>query len=135
MSFVIDASISAAFLLPDEAADSGAEIGRRVAAEGAVAPDLFWHEIRNLLVMAVRRGRLAEDGMFEQLTAFQALPIRAGAVDGRETARLALRHKLTAYDAAYLALAKFERLPLATLDKSLRAAATAERVSLLPNGV
>lgn len=44
---------------------------------------------------------------------------------------LAERHKLTAYDAAYLALALETRMPLATLDKQLIAAATQENVPLL----
>lgn len=44
---------------------------------------------------------------------------------------LAERHKLTAYDAAYLALAIEKAIPLATLDKQLIAAATHEGVPLL----
>jgi predicted nucleic acid-binding protein len=38
---------------------------------------------------------------------------------------------LTVYDAAYLEVALRRGLPLATLDKDLRAAANAERVQLL----
>lgn len=44
---------------------------------------------------------------------------------------LAERHGLTAYDAAYLALALETNLPLATLDNQLRAAAVREAVPLL----
>ena len=47
------------------------------------------------------------------------------------TASLAARHRLTLCDAAYLELARRRGLPLATLDKELRAAATAEAVALL----
>ncbi|WP_426239734.1 PIN domain-containing protein [Pararhizobium sp. DWP1-1-3] len=43
---------------------------------------------------------------------------------------LARAHQLSAYDAAYLALAITEGLPLATLDKKLRQAAAAEAVQL-----
>jgi predicted nucleic acid-binding protein len=132
MSLVVDASISAAFLLPDEQSEVAAAIGRRLAADGARAPDLFWHEMRNVLLTAVRRGRMDEDALYEQLSAVESLPIRTENADSREIARLSLKHRITAYDAAYLALAKFERLPLATLDKSLRAAASAEAVPLLP---
>jgi predicted nucleic acid-binding protein len=45
--------------------------------------------------------------------------------------RLAERHRLTVYDAAYLELAKRRVLPLATLDVDLRAAAMNEGISLL----
>jgi len=48
-----------------------------------------------------------------------------------EVLMLARRHRLTVYDASYLALAQRESVPLATLDGDLREAAKAERISLL----
>ena len=45
---------------------------------------------------------------------------------------LGREHKLTSYDAAYLDLALNRGLPLATLDKELRAAAKKIGVKLLP---
>lgn len=45
--------------------------------------------------------------------------------------RLAERHRLTMYDAAYLELALRRALPLATLDGELRAAAKAEKLIVL----
>ena len=47
------------------------------------------------------------------------------------TAKLAARHRLTLYGAAYLELARRRCLPLATLDSELRVAATAGDVALL----
>ena len=47
------------------------------------------------------------------------------------SARLAGRYSLTVYDAAYLELARRRDLPLATLDRDLRAAAVAGDVKLL----
>jgi predicted nucleic acid-binding protein len=44
---------------------------------------------------------------------------------------LSRRHKLSVYDAAYLALAMRESLPLATLDNALKSAALAVDVPLL----
>jgi predicted nucleic acid-binding protein len=44
---------------------------------------------------------------------------------------LSRKYKLSVYDAAYLALAMRERLPLATLDKALQSAAQAAGVPLL----
>jgi len=41
------------------------------------------------------------------------------------------KHRLILYDSAYLELARRRGLPLATLDKDLRKAATAEGVALL----
>lgn len=48
-----------------------------------------------------------------------------------EPVALAERHGLTVYDAAYLELALRRELPLATLDRELRAAANSEKVQLL----
>ena len=63
------------------------------------------------------------------------LPISLDPETGRQawsaTVRLAARHKLTVYDAAYLELAQRRGLPLATLDKELRRSAKAEGVVLL----
>jgi predicted nucleic acid-binding protein len=88
--------------------------------------------MRNLLVAACRRGRIPEDLLFLQLNKLDKLPVRdCGAGDAVRIAQLALAHSLTAYDATYLALALRERLPLATFDKELAAAAHVENVSIL----
>ena len=46
------------------------------------------------------------------------------------TARLAEQHRLTLYDASYLELAQRLALPLATLDRELRTAASATGIAL-----
>ena len=55
----------------------------------------------------------------------------AGAGADRAILDLAMARGLTAYDAAYLALARERGLPLATLDESLARAARLEGVVLL----
>ncbi|WP_108724312.1 PIN domain-containing protein [Phyllobacterium zundukense] len=53
-------------------------------------------------------------------------------IDGdRAILSIALKHNLSAYDAAYLALAIDQSLPLATNDRKLAAAARAEAVKIL----
>ena len=62
----------------------------------------------------------------------RSLPIQTRIpVSDKRILTLAERHGLTAYDAAYLALAGEMRLPLATLDRQLITAATREGVPLL----
>lgn len=132
MAFVIDASIAAGWLLPDERTEIADALARRMQTEDAVAPDLFWHEARSLLVTAVRRNRISEAAVYISLERLATIPLRsAGASDGVTVARLAMKHGLSAYDAAYLDLALRELLPLATLDKKLAAAAIAENVPVL----
>lgn len=88
----------------------------------------------NVLLLNAWKGR--HDLVFVEL---QLLDLRRFAItiNGQtqsrawdSTARLAARHKLTSYDAAYLELAARLRLPLATLDRALIQAAGAERIPL-----
>jgi predicted nucleic acid-binding protein len=132
MTFVLDASVAGSWLMPDERGDAAAAIGERVLAEGAIAVDLFRHEVRNLLVMAVRRRRMPKDLLWPQLERIEAMPIEIA--PGGPSARivaLAMTHDLTAYDAAYLDLACERRLALATFDDRLRRAAAAESIELI----
>jgi predicted nucleic acid-binding protein len=132
MAFVIDASVAAGWLLPDERSDIADALAFRMQSEDAIAPDLFWHEARSLLVTALRRGRITEAAVYISLDRLATIPLRnAGASDAVTTTRLAIRRDLSAYDAAYLDLALREHLPLATLDKKLAAAAQAEGVLVI----
>ena len=55
MAFVPDASVAAAWLLPDEeAALADLAFDRFGTRGGKAVPDLFWHELRNLLLSAER---------------------------------------------------------------------------------
>jgi len=132
LSFVVDASIAASWFLPDEATPGATALARRAAREYPTVPSLFVHEMRNLLIMAARRGRVSETHVRQQFEELEKL--RKTIADPRESGailRLAVKHGLTGYDATYLALAIDRGLPLATLDKPLAVAATAERVTVL----
>jgi predicted nucleic acid-binding protein len=131
---VVDASVVAGWLLPDE---DGPEDGLDPAAllageEPIAAPWLLWAEFRNILVVSERRGRLAA-GIVEQAVeaveelgiALDTTPSGPGVVD------LARRHGLTVYDALYLELALRGRGRLATRDAALRRAAVAEGVAVV----
>ena len=132
MAFVVDASVAAGWLLPDEPSDIADVLASRMYEDDALAPDLFWHEALSLLLTALRRGRIPETAVYISLDRLATIPLRnAGASDAVTTARLAIKHGLSAYDAAYLELALREHAPLATLDKRLATAAAAERVAVL----
>ena len=133
MTFVVDASVVGAWLIEDEATSRTEALLDRYAREGARSPNIIVHEIRSITIKAVRRKRLTVGDAELLLRRFEALRLGdAGVADSQDVFRLALRHGLTAYDAAYLAAAMSERLPLATLDTSLRAAAAKEGVLLFP---
>lgn len=130
MAFVADASMAAAWLLPDEASAMAEEILQGV--DDIHVPTLFWFEVRSLLGMAERRQRIGAGDALAYLSRLRNLPFRDGGVCS-DVACFALmqRHSLSSYDAAYLALALELAVPLATLDQKLAAAASKEGVSLL----
>lgn len=127
MAFVTDASIAAAWLLPDEGAALAEMALDRLADETAHAPDFFWHELRNLLLSAERRGRIDRHHADTSMARIRRLPIHSPRQsEDHHVLALARRHRLTAYDSSYLALAVQEHCPLATLDRRLKDAAAAE---------
>ena len=131
MAFVPDASVAAVWLLPDEEAPLADLALGRLMDEEAKVPNLFWHELRNLLLSAERRGRIDERHANESIARLRQLPIHCpGEPDDAHVMALARDHQLTAYDASYLALAIREGCALVTLDRRLTQAASAEGVSL-----
>lgn len=133
MPCVVDASVLLAFLLPDETEPAESVIGMLVGGQ-AIAPPHCATEVANGLLVAHRRGRITAEEMAAALADIAALRIGAdvrphiGLPPG--TVDLALSHRLTVYDAAYLELARRRKLPLATFDSDLRDAARREDVSL-----
>jgi predicted nucleic acid-binding protein len=132
MPFVLDASVAACWLLPDERHRVAEAAYKRIAHDQATAPALLWFELRNLLIVNERRGRLDTAKTARALRLLRALPIAIDTnVEEEALMQLARLHRLTAYDAAYLELALRKALPLATLDAALSVAAKAEGVSLI----
>ena len=131
MTLVVDASIAAAWLLPDEKSVLTDRTLRDLEGSKASVPSLFWHEIRNLILVAERRGRLPAGEVQLCMAQLRRLPlVDAGHGSDRAVMDLAKTHSMTAYDAVYLALALSERLPLATTDKALAVAARREGISV-----
>ncbi len=133
MSFVVDISLAAAWILPDEASPEGDRLLDGLQGSGvATVPSLFWYEARSLLTTAERRGRIDLGAAALHMAVVRRLPIvDKGIGDDGRVLDLARSRNLSAYDATYLALALAERLPLATLDRRLAEAARAEGVTIL----
>lgn len=135
MSLVLDSSVTLAWLFADETTEAIHEIFERVVMEGAWVPSLWRLEIANILTVGVRRKRITAEERDAQLHDLGDLVILTDAETGArawdESVRLADRHRLTVYDAAYLELAMRRTLPLATLDEALRKAARDENIALL----
>jgi predicted nucleic acid-binding protein len=131
MSFIIDASVVIAWAFKEQHATAERALAR-IQAEEAIVPALWWYELRNVLVLGERQGRLTERETARFLRDISRLAITIDALPNEaQVLTLARRHRLTVYDAAYLELAAREALPLATLVEELAAAARAEQVALI----
>lgn len=132
MPFVIDASIAACWAFRDEDHPHADLALSRLRTDEALVPSLWWFEVRNILVVNERRKRLKEVDTAVFLRDLGRLPVIVdGSPDESEVLRLARRHRLSVYDAAYLELAQRSGVDLATLDRELALAARAEAVSLV----
>lgn len=129
---VIDASIAASWMLPDEQSEATDAVMELLTATRAGVPSLFWHEARSLFLTAERRGRFSPGAAPAAMLRLRRLPLEdRGSGSDQAVLALAAAHGLTAYDAAYLVLAVSERATLATLDRKLAAAARRENIPLL----
>jgi predicted nucleic acid-binding protein len=133
--FVLDASATLAWCFQDESVDWVDALFRGLGAgDQAIVPRHWALEISNSFLMAVRRGRMKREELDRALQILLALPIQADLIADsvlfEKIPILAEKYALTAYDAAYLELALRERLPLATLDGELGAAASSAGVAL-----
>ena len=133
MTVVVDPSAILGIAMEDEKADFAESVLDEIQRSGASAPSIFWYELRNVLVVNERRGRIAKETTTAFLATVEELPIEmpglpseVGVID------LARTYELSVYDAAYLELALRLGAPLATLDTGLRDAAGKAGVSLFP---
>ncbi len=124
---IVDASAFLAVLLEEEIPDSLRDVFITSANLDYIVPPLWYWEVTNIAVLAVRRANSPWSDMETQMADLLRLPFQVDhpSVDQvtSTTARLALANNLTVYDAAYLEIALRRGIPLATLDRRLAAAA------------
>ncbi|MGQ0656394.1 MAG: type II toxin-antitoxin system VapC family toxin [Betaproteobacteria bacterium] len=124
MALVLDASIAVAWVVPSQKNAYAARIRVRARREPFHVPEIFTAEVANVLVTLQRRRILSEEAASAATDILGRLdPVVHSSRHGvQELRALALRFGLSAYDAAYLALAIELRLPMACGDRPLRTA-------------
>jgi len=131
-TFVLDTSVTLGALFKDEQdAYSLAVLGTLEDAVAVVPP--LWHlELGNILGRALKARRMTAPDLVQAWERLSALAIQVVATpdDARHWAERSLEWDLSAYDCCYLELARQQRLPLATKDAQLAAAAKRIGVSL-----
>ena len=126
MSFdcVIDASVGIKLFLIEPLSDRADALFAHLTDDPPArfyVPDLFFIECANILWKYVRRfGYPAEDA-YQNIVDLTRLPLRAVSTGelAAEALEAAVVHGITAYDAAYVALAQRLSLPLVTADEVL----------------
>ncbi len=123
---VIDCSVLSAALFQEETRDQALAMMLR---KTLYAPQLLDHEIASVAQKKSRLGWQAEAiALALEDYAVQAIELHRTSV--HEQYQLALRYKLSTYDAAYLWLAAELKAPLATFDEKLGRAAQLHLASL-----
>jgi len=135
VSFVIDASVALAWCFADEVSPVADSALERLKNEEALVPAIWPLEVANGVRTAERRGRLDLADLARIRELLISLPIQIEAIDLDmalgEVTDLARNLNLTAYDAAYLALAARRGLVLATIDEGLKKACITAGVKLV----
>ena len=135
-AFVLDVSACMPWCCEDETTPASEEM-LEWAIEGSElhVPSLWAWEILNVVGVTIKRRRISPDRGREFLAQLAMLNLRIDlpplVTDFPRLHSLASTYELTAYDVAYLDLAKRLSLPLATRDDDLRRAAMAEGIEVL----
>lgn len=135
--FVLDASVGLRWFLDNSVPPYASRVKQLMLNGARALVPALWHlEMANGLIISERRGILTATDAdrcltnLEQLLAL-AFETDSASVSARAAFAVARAFQLSAYDATYLELARRERLPLATLDDRLKAAAPQAGVGLL----
>ena len=129
MKALVDASVLACAFFPDEEGQKPAHALLAAHALGSatlLAPTLLPYGLANALVRGLRRGPLSEQQAQSALKLFDRLKIALVQVRLSDAFALARQSACSAYDAAYLSLAKGEGLNLITADRKLYDAVAGE---------
>jgi predicted nucleic acid-binding protein len=129
---VVDASVALSWVLGENASVEAQSALDYVVEHGARAPGNFQSEVAHTLLNAERRGFIDETDLSVAISELLLLPIDIELPDPHVIVSIGREHRLTGYDAAYLALARQAQLPLATSDAALRKAARSENLLWRP---
>lgn len=117
---VVDSSFLAAWVFGEP---RGPDALARIQGHALYAPTLLLYEMANIGMNKIRSKQIDATAAAGLLADFRDFDIRYESVDGEAILQLAAKLNLTAYDAAYIFLAKHLSAPLVTFDETLGRAA------------
>ena len=132
-SMVLDASTTLSWAFNNESDQQSDDIQNRLVSGHAWVPSLWFYEVANGLLAGLRRDRISVADIAAFTTDLAIFDIRLAppAPDVLELVAQADVSRLSAYDTAYLQLARSMNIPLATRDSALASAARSAGVTLL----
>jgi predicted nucleic acid-binding protein len=121
---VVDASVAVKIFVPEALSDRALAVFAKFAAADEaelIVPDFFFIECANVFWKWVQRSDYPEDDARAHLRDLAALGLTAipAQLLADNALAIALAHRITAYDACYLAAAAQLELPLITADEKL----------------
>lgn len=121
---VVDASVAVKLFVPETLSNEAQALFARFAEDNDAAlivPDLFFAECANVFWKWVQRFAYPAGAAREHLSDLAGLGLTAlpTQVLADEALRIALKHRVSAYDACYIAAASQLQLPLVTADERL----------------
>jgi predicted nucleic acid-binding protein len=129
-AFVLDASVAATWLLPDQSTEQSDRVFARLRSHAVLAhaPELWLWECGNVIANAVKRRRIAVKNALLAWSVLDAVRSRVEIAvlepsQARACLVLGIDNGLSIYDSAYLWLAMSLGLPLLTHDQRLADAA------------
>lgn len=132
--FVVDNSVVMAWCFEDEISLYAESILDSLESCTAFVPCIWPLEVGNVLLVAERRNRLSAVASNKFIALLSELPIIVEQEPPErmifEIFALAREHRLSTYDASYLDLAMKRRIPIATLDNRLLAAAKHNNIDI-----
>ena len=117
---VVDASALAAVVFAEPEGD---RMEARLAGASLHAPTLIEYEMTSAALRRSRRQPAEARRFFSGLLVALDMDVELHPVDHPAVLALAMKTRLSVYDAAYLWLARHLAVPLVTLDRNLAAAA------------
>lgn len=132
---VIDSSIGIGWVHPSQSTELTRSVLTATREGAAIHVPAIWHlEMANALIVAVHRKLMTDAHRQAALVLLGQLRLivdtETSSLAFSTISDLAARYSLSAYDAAYLELARRRSVPLASRDEALKAAAKTANVRL-----
>ena len=121
---IVDASVGIKLFLVEPLTDQADALFAHLSDDSPArlyVPDLFFIECANILWKYVGRFGYAAEAALKDIKDLTSLPLQTVSIAAlaQDALTLAFQFGSTAYDAAYVALARWLALPLVTADKAL----------------